>query len=143
MRVTRYFFALIVFVMVATLSNVQAQSAKKMLVRTWIMSFDEMVKKMPAEQLKMIEAMPDEQKDTMRNQINRSYFQFRADGTLEASLNGKKEPMTWKLSAGGKELITTEINGTEVHFKIVELSKKRLILKAKEDIPPIVFVPKQ
>ena len=146
MKLTRYFFAVMLFSITATLSNVQAQSTKKMLMRTWVMSFDEMIKKMPAEQRKMIEMMTDEQKDRVKNQISQSYFDFKADGTFEAFMNGKKESMTWNLSADGKELITTEESGKVTRLIIVELSKTRLVLEGKEDkekVPPIVFIPKK
>ena len=132
MKLTRYFFAVMLFSITATLSNVQAQSTKKMLVGTWLLSFDEMIKKMPEKQRRRMEVMPDEQKDMMRKQINQSYFDFKADGTFEAFMDGKKHSMTWKLSDNGKKLITTNTDGREIPMKILEISKNRLVLEAKE-----------
>ena len=132
MKLTRYLIVVTLFTVAATLSNAQAQSTKKMLVGTWFMSFDDMLKKMPEKQRRMLESMPDEQKDMMRKQVNQSYFDFKADGTFETFTDSKKGSMTWKLSDDGKKLITTDTDGREIPMKIIELSKKRLLLEAKD-----------
>lgn len=140
MKLTRYFFTCAFALLLV--SSGQAQSAKKLLIRNWRVSFEEIIKQMPEDQQKQITQMTDEQKAMMKAMMEKSYVHFKSDGTFEAFMDGKKENMTWKLSGDNKTLITTEETGKVTKLHIVELTKERLVLKEKKEgeSPAIVFV---
>lgn len=145
MKSTRYLLALTLVLVLAAFSKTQAQSPKKMLTKTWVMSVEEMVKRMPEEERKQFESMSDEQRAMMKKMMDQGHFSFKPDGTFEAFMQGKKEVMTWKLTNGGKQLVTTEKSGKVTTLQVLELSKSLLVLKEENDngkSQVIAFIPK-
>ena len=145
MKLNRYLWAFAFVFTITAFIQLQAQSAKKLLTRTWVFSFDEMMKILSPEQKKMMESMADDELKMIREKMSKSYMIFKRNGTLKGVMDGEQEKMDWKISADGKTLITIDEFGTEEKIKIVELTKKRLVLQVQDEKenPPLVFLPKK
>ncbi|EAY27245.1 hypothetical protein [Microscilla marina] len=146
MGLNRYLRAFAFIFAITSFTQLQAQSAKKLLTRTWVFSFDEMMKVLSPEQKKVIEAMPADQLKLVKKEMSQSYLVFKSRGIFKGVMNGKKEKMEWKLSEDGKTLITIDEFGIEEKIKIIELTKKRLVIQLPndgEEAPPLVFVSKR
>lgn len=143
MRKLKQYF-LIIALLLGSVAIGQAQSAKEMLTKAWSFSFDGMMSKMSESERKKISKMSDEQKEMLRSMMEKSYIIFKADGVMEAFMNGKQENMTWKLSKDGKTLITTEESGKVTELKVVELTSNKLVLQENYDAQEmtLVFKPK-
>ncbi|HAS46345.1 MAG TPA: hypothetical protein DCS93_38040 [Microscillaceae bacterium] len=145
MRLTRYFFSLALLLTFAVAT--QAQSAKELITRKWQFDVDEVIKLMPKAQQEEMKNAPPEQVAMFKQVIAQSYFHFKSDGTIEAKIPGggpNPDEMNWKLTNGGKTLVTTEKNGKVNKASIVELTNKKLIIEAEienEGTQRMVFVP--
>lgn len=138
MKLTRYFFALAMLLTVTAFTQLQAQSAKDLMARKWKLDVESLIKSLPEAQQKEMKNAPPEQLALFKKMFGQSYFHFKADGSFEANMMGKKsdsEGVTWKLADGGKTLVTTE-NGKENRVKIIELTKKKLVIEADEGKGP-------
>lgn len=146
MELNRYLRALAFICVITSFTQLQAQSAKKLLTRTWVFSFDEMMKVLSPEQKKAIEALPADQLKLVKKEMSQSYMVFKSRGIFKGVMNGKKEKMEWRLSEDGKILITIDEFGIEEKIKIIELTKKRLVIQLPnngEETPPLVFISKR
>ncbi len=146
MELNRYLRALAFICASTSFTQLQAQSAKKLLTRTWVFSFDEMMKVLSPEQKKAIEALPADQLKLVKKEMSQSYMVFKSRGIFKGVMNGKKEKMEWRLSEDGKILITIDEFGIEEKIKIIELTKKRLVIQLPnngEETPPLVFISKR
>lgn len=137
MKLTRYFFTLAMLLAITAFTQLQAQSAKDLMARKWKLDIESLIKALPEEQQKEMKKAP-AQLAMFKKMFGQSYFHFKADGSFEANMMGKKsdsEGVTWKLANGGKTLVTTE-NGKENRVKIIELTKQKLVLEADEGKGP-------
>lgn len=145
----RYLFTItLVF---SSFAIVQAQSAKALLTQKWVYSFDsvmeEMKKGMSAKEKQELANMTDEQKAMLRSMVENMSIEFKSDGTCQLVDKLEKTSMTWVLSEDGKTLTTTEkgTNGKrdEVSvIQIVELSRRKLVVKEKGSTQIMVFLSK-
>ncbi|EAY29300.1 lipocalin family protein [Microscilla marina] len=138
MKLKQYLLALAL--VLGGLSMVQAQSTKKMLTKGWRFSFEGMMENMPEIEKQQMSKMSEEQRTKMKAMIEQSYIVFKSGGTAKASMNGKEEEMTWKLSDNDKLLTTTEKNGKVSRLKIIKITKDSLVLQEESDTKGVMLV---
>lgn len=133
MKSIRYTITLTLIFALTSLAQLRAQSAKDLIAQKWNLSFEEMTKFMSDAEKAELDKMTDEQKAMMKGMLEKSYFHFKKNGTFEVSMPMEEvETMKWTISDDGKTLTTTEDGGKVTKITIVELTKKKLILRPED-----------
>ncbi|OJJ22178.1 hypothetical protein BKI52_09065 [marine bacterium AO1-C] len=137
MRLTRYFFSLALLLTLAAATQVQAQSTKDLLSRKWRFDVEELIKLMPKSQQEEMKKAPPEQIAMFKQMMAQAYFHFKSDGTAEAKIPGpggaSSQKMNWKLTNGGKTLVTTDDQGKENKASIIKLTSEKLIIEGTDE----------
>ncbi len=147
MKLTRYFFSLILFLALATITQLQAQSAKELLTRKWKFDVEALMELLPEAQKEEMKKAPPEQVAMFKQMMAQSYFHFKSDGTVEMKIpvpGMDVETMKWQLTNVGKTLITIEESGKVNRGRIIELTSKKLIIEPENNEGKkerMVFIP--
>lgn len=136
-------FKLLVFVGLLSLYACQEDNNRKLLVKKWKVSVEELIASMPKEeQIRFRQLPPD-----IKKNIAIGSLEFKSNGTyiISAGFAGKQnmERGRWELRDGGKTLVTKRVGGGDQVLEILELSSERLIInpKGKEEKTKIILVP--
>lgn len=147
MKLNRYFILFTVTLGVSVASQIQAQSAKKLLTRAWSISFEETLNYLPAKEKKMFDKMSPDERKAIKQKMEESYLDFKSDGTCETYMDNTKEIVKWELAKDGKTLKMSDANGADdATVEILKLTKNRFIVKfisEEEVVLTMVFVPKK
>lgn len=145
MRRLRQSLFIITLLLLGSVTMSQAQSTKKMLIKSWSFSFEGIMEYLPEIEKQKMQKMPDDQRSMMKAMMEKSYIIFKKDGTMLAAMNKKEETMTWALSENDTVLTTVEESGKTTKLKIIKLTKDQLVLSEIGDDKgmKLVFKPKK
>lgn len=120
-RLSQVLLLVVAIAMVACKGN-----PKDLMARKWVIDVDALKKESEKEGKKVSDDEVKRAKEMMKDM----YFDFKKDGSLEASMMGQKAKGTWSISDDGKKL-KMKIEGEEKdsEIEILELTKSKMVGK--------------
>lgn len=116
-----------ILLLVVTIAMVACKgSPKDLMARKWVIDVEALKKESEKEGKKISDAEMKLAEEMMKDM----YFDFKKDGSLEASMMGQKAKGTWSISDDGKKLkMKIEGEDKESEIEVLELTKSKMVGK--------------
>ncbi|WP_101357286.1 lipocalin family protein [Raineya orbicola] len=105
-------------------------SPKDLIARKWVIDIESLKK----ESEKSGNKLSDAQMKLAEEMMKDMYFEFKKDGSFEASITGQKVKGMWSISDDGKKLKMQIEGEKESEMEILELSKSKFVGKGNNQM---------